>query len=243
MKNLNINKSLYITTILIFFILLLSLTAVNAKTYYTWVDSNGVTHITEFKDEIPKSRVKTAKTFRSKGGFDFITTKYIYLKSNIHIYTGYIVFLLIGLFVLIVFRTLFNNYNRNRNQKKLNKTIKNFDSSGLSTMNSYQFKSAIRDLLENMGYRISAPNSQFVELIDYIGFKAGKRVAISLNESENLVSKIVVSEVDRERQKHQCEKSMIICKTYFEEDVIEFAKSVDCELIDRERLSQLLIKN
>ncbi|MGI9535322.1 MAG: restriction endonuclease [Thermodesulfobacteriota bacterium] len=243
MKKQNIKKSLYITSLLILFILLLSLTTVNAKTYYTWVDSNGVTHITDLKDEIPKSSIKSVKTFESRGSFDFITTKYFYLKNNIHKFTKYFVYLLIGLIVLIIFWISVKSINRRRNQERINRSINNFEKSGISSLNTYQFKSRIRDVLENMGYKLTTPNSQFEELIDYIGFKAGKKVAISLNEGENLVSKNVVSEVDRERQKHSCEKSMIICKSYFEEDVFEFAKRIDCELIDKDRLSQLLLKN
>ena len=93
-----------------------------------------------------------------------------------------------------------------------------------------------------MGYKLSSPNTQFDELIDFIGFKGGEKVAIAIHDSENFVSKIVVSEIDREKHKHDCKKSMIVCRTYFEEDVIEFAKSVDCELIDKERLSKLLLR-
>ena len=110
-------------------------------------------------------------------------------------------------------------------------------------MNNVQLKEKVSQALESMGYKLNIPNTQFDELIDYIGVKRGERVAICIHESENLVSKIVVSEVDREKYKHSCDKSMIISTNYFEEDVEEFANSIDCELVDREKLSKLLLNN
>lgn len=241
MKKQKIKYSIYITTLLTFFFLVISISLADAKTYYTWVDEKGVTHITEFKDEIPKNRLRTVKTFESKGRFDFLTTGYYYVKSNIHKFLKYIVFILIGIVALFILRKVLKSIRLRKNQESLEKRNREIEDSRISSLSSYQLKLKVSEVLENMGYKLSTPNAQFEGLIDYIGFRDGEKVAICLHESENLVSKNVVSEIDRERHKHSCNKSMIICRTYFEEDVTEFAKQIDCELIDKEKLSNLLL--
>ena len=222
--------------------MVISTSTVESKTYYTWVDRNGVTHVTEYKDEIPKSRLNTVKTFESRGRFDFITTNYFYIKSNLHKFIRYVVYFLLAVLALIILRRIFKNIRMRSNQYRLNKRIQKIDDSGVSSLSSYQFKVRARELLEKTGYKLSSPNTQFEELIDYIGFKNGKKFAICVHDSENLVSRIVVSEIDREKHKHLCDNSLIVCRSYFEEDVIEFAKEVGCELIDKDKLSELLQK-
>jgi len=243
LKKHKFKYSIYFTAILTFFILVISTSFVEAKTYYTWVDKNGVTHITEFKDEIPKNRISTIKTFESSSKYDFLVTNYVYLKSNIRKILEYLVYLLIGIILLILLTKIIKSIKLSINKKKLKKSIENIENAGVSKLNKAQLKERVSQALEDMGYKLSTPNTQFDELIDYIGINRGERVAICIHESENLVSKIVVSEVDREKYKHSCDKTMIISTAYFEEDVAEYAKSIDCELIDKEKLSKLLSNN
>ena len=106
MKKQNIKYSIYIFVISTFFILLLSTSLVEAKTYYTWVDKNGVTHITENKNEIPGNRIDTVKTFESRGRFDFITTNYYYVKSNFHKFIRFIVYFFIAVITLLILRQI-----------------------------------------------------------------------------------------------------------------------------------------
>ena len=242
MKKLEIKYFIYTIAVLILFLLVIP-TVAEAKTYYTWVDKHGVTHITENKDEIPSSRIGTIKSFESTGRFDFITTNYYYVKNNSHKFIRYFVYLLILFIAFIVIRKAIKNISKSRNEKKLNKHLQEIESSGISGLSTYQLKLKISEVLENMGYMLKSPDTQFEGLIDYIGYKHGEKYAISIHESENLVSKIVVSEIDREKFKHSCEKTIIVSTSFFEEDVAEYAKSIGCELIDKKKLSSLILNN
>ena len=73
-------------------------------TYYTWVDKNGVTHVTENKEEIPKNRINTVKTFESNSKFDTVAKYYLYIKSNYHLFGKYLLYTILAIILFIILR-------------------------------------------------------------------------------------------------------------------------------------------
>lgn len=235
-------KNSFILLILFIPFLFLSETSFS-KTYYTWVDKYGVTHITENPEEIPRDRTGTIKKFESKGKFSFIEQNIRYLKANRHIFIKYLIYLIAAVVFFLVLKKIYRNIRAKRNLNRIKSRIEYINKSGVETLTAENMKDRVHLLLTIEGYKLAIPDSQFNTVVDYIGEKGGKRIAISINSSENLVSKMVINDLDREKYRYDCDKSMFICRTYFEEDVPEFAKQVECELIDKDRLSKMLIKS
>lgn len=239
-------KTLIIKIIL--FTLFLSSIFINdinaSKVYYTWEDKYGVIHITDDSSSIPQEYKKTAKKYEPTNKKD----RYLYkTQFLIKKYYQEIIYIFLISLIALLFIVIFNKSLKLVKQKKLTSARSELEQiieqSGIERMNSETYKTKVKEVLKNQGYKISEPDSMLTTLIDLIGFKDGTKIAISINDSNNLISKIVVSEIDREKHKFSCKKSMVVSRSYFEEDAYDFAKNIGCRLIDKDSLARLILKS
>jgi len=74
-----------------------------------------------------------------------------------------------------------------------------------------------------------------------IAKKNDHKYAVQINRQTGSVSRLLVSDIDREKHRYGCDKAMLITNSYFSEDVIELAKSTGCELVDRDTLGKWIL--
>ena len=239
---------------LIIFLLLLvfSMTTINifqsrsfaSNNFYTWEDDKGITHITENPDEIPKKYKSTAKKYNKsklniRNKFNDLTN-YISINNKIIIYLAAILIFLF-LFTKILPRAV--TTIRNKISKSQNIKIERaFLRSGIENLDKTAFKSKVMEILAANGFEIFKLDSQVASSIDCIVLKKNKKIAVSINNNKNIISKVFVNEIEKDKQKHHCNHSMLVSSNYFDNEAHEYAKIANCKLIDRTELGKMILK-
>ncbi|HZX12818.1 MAG TPA: restriction endonuclease, partial [Thermodesulfobacteriota bacterium] len=77
--------------------------------------------------------------------------------------------------------------------------------------------------------------------INMIAKKNDHKYAVQINRQTDSVSRLLVSDIDREKHRYGCDKAMLITNSYFSDDAIELAKSTGCELVDRDALAKWVL--
>ena len=80
--------------------------------------------------------------------------------------------------------------------------------------------------MQNNGYKVSETNFQhFNPGIDFIAEKKGSRYYVELTSEYDLVPRLAVSDAEREKHRYNCNKVILITKSFFDEEAIELSKS------------------
>ncbi|MFQ5787459.1 MAG: restriction endonuclease [Thermodesulfobacteriota bacterium] len=220
-------------TYLVFAIILFLLSDYSfAEKLYKWVDKDGVVHITDKPEEIPEEHVGTIEEI------DIERTDYKSMIGNLWknvrkqkeniIFS--IILLILFIFVFKSFKHLKSSYIKKR-KKKLLYTL---DKSGIDDMNRDEFKVYIIKLLEAQGFSTqSIDEEQTYRGIRLMAEKNKTKFLVHIIPEIDLGSSLAVNEVEREKHRYGCTKSMLISKHFFADDAIKLANKRGCELVDR----------
>lgn len=211
--------------------------------FYSWKDENGVTHVTDDPEKIPPKYRENIKKYESISNKKYSFKKLkLFLTNNKKKITYAVSVIAVSILIFFLFQK-FSRYIRAKHYK-YKRTIedKNIERSKIETLTEEKLKLKAREILIKEGYKIIEPESIYSTVVDLIGSKGSEKTAISINLGENLISKMVINEIDREKHKYNCSKSMVVARTYFDEDAWELAKKINCRLIDKRELAKLILK-
>lgn len=232
----------YLSIITSFFLILLLSGLFEQKSYYTWKDVNGVTHVTKDTSEIPDSRKNTLKIFNENHNFKLLNRLRIYTNANKYILTYFILGTILLLFLLIFTKNLYKKFNKLRKNHKNIINTRNIEESGLLNINSPDFHNKAILVLKNMGFKLEPTDQILLNIVEYVGLYKKKRYAISIIFADNPISRITLSEIMREGIKYNCQNFLIISNNYFDDNAIKSVKKNEFRLIDKDEVAALIIK-
>lgn len=222
---------------------------VSAKQLYKWVDKDGVVHVTDNPESIPSEYRSSAVKSKPKSGsgatiekiekgfknvFDEVSRL---VKENIKkVVAGTLV--IIGLIALVY---LFRSYLKFKEQKERERGLRALESSNIVNINRIEFEHYISRLLTHRGFKVETPGEKIALGVTLIAKKDEHKYAVQIERQTGLVSRLAVSNIDREKHRYGCDKVMLITNSYFSDDAIELAKSTGCELVDRDALAKWVL--
>src|SRR3972149_4951570 len=222
---------------------------VSAKQLYKWVDKNGVVHVTnkgrdingEYRSSAVKSKPKSgsgATIEKIEKGFKNVFDEVSRLvKENIKkVVAGTLV--IIGLIVLVY---LFRSYLKFKEQKERERGLRALEILNIDGISRTEFENYVIRLLTHRGFKVETTGEKIALGVTLIAKKDEHKYAVQIERQTGAVSKLAVSDLDREKHRYGCDKVMIITNSYFSEDAIELAKSTGCELVDRDTLGRWIL--
>jgi len=232
----------YLSIITSFFLILLLSGLFEQKSYYTWKDVNGVTHVTKDSTEIPDSRKNTLKIFNENHNFKLLNRLKIYTNANKYILTYFILGTILLLFLFIFTKNLYKKFNKLRKNHKNIINKRNIEESGLLNINSPDFHNKAILVLKHMGFKLEPTDQILLNIVEYVGLYKNKRYAISIIFTDNPTSRITLSEIMREGIKYNCQNFLTISNNYFDDNAINSVKKNEFRLIDKDEVAELIIK-
>jgi HJR/Mrr/RecB family endonuclease len=114
------------------------------------------------------------------------------------------------------------------------------DLATIDRMTGHEFERYIGKLLAQQGYRSQVTKGSGDNGVDIIAELNGVRWAVQCKRQVNNVSPDAIRDVVAATQStlFNCSRSMVVTNNYFSKAAIQYAKSTDCVLIDRNDLSQ-----
>lgn len=222
---------------------------VSAKQLYKWVDKDGVVHVTDNPESIPSEYRSSAVKSKPKSGSGATTEKIekgfknafegvsSLAKENIRkIITGALV--IIGLIALIY---LFRSYLKFKEQKERERGLRALEILNIDSISRTEFENYVIRLLTHRGFKVETTDAALNLGINMIAKKHDHKYAVQIERQTGLVSRLAVSDIDREKHRYGCDKVMLITNSNFSEDAIELAKSTGCELVDRDILAEWIL--
>ena len=250
----NLNKTIFIESrikILLFLIFsfLFFISNLDAYAeYYSWKDEKGVTHIADSIEKIPNKYRKNAKKYESnkeRKRFDALnsynkTSKFLISTFKQHKKIFLAVFIII--IGIVIYKILKNQFiNLSSHISGLNNN-KNIAMSGIDHMDLNILRSNIVKILMNRNYQIVESESILNPVVDLVVTNNYEKATVTIDNSTNPISIFRLNEINREKHKFLCRKSIIFSRNYFDREVLDFAKANNIELYDKAKLAKLLIK-
>ncbi len=201
---------------------------------YQWIDEKGVVHAVDDPDKVPKEYRQSADVIDTGDG-SLETEARIFLtkvKSNGSVLlTGLAILVLIFVFIKSV---SFLHARKKEGEREAH--LNAYKISGVGGMDQTDFKRYVIGLLKERGYSVMAAPELMSPVVDLIAEKDGSKYAVHINTQSNNISRVIVNDLDREKARHGCGKSMIISRQFSDEDARSLGQSVGCSLVDRDML-------
>lgn len=113
----------------------------------------------------------------------------------------------------------------------------------VDNMDGIAFEHYVAKLLRNESYtnvRVSKASGDFG--VDVTASKGGVTYAIQVKRYTGLVSRRAVSDAVAGKGHYSCDAAMVVTNSYLSKQSKEFAKSVGCEIVDRDVLGEWIIR-
>lgn len=111
--------------------------------------------------------------------------------------------------------------------------------SDIDHMDGLDFEHYIAWLLKQNGFKTAEVTQASGDFgADVIASKGESRYAVQVKRYSSNISRSAVSDAVAAASHYKCNSSMVVTNSYFSKQATQFATSVGCELIDRDRLSQ-----
>lgn len=131
-----------------------------------------------------------------------------------------------------------------RNQKAKRDALQRaFTLSDVDNMDGLAFEHYVANLLRSEGYskvEVSKASGDFG--VDITAFKSSLRYAIQVKRYTGTVSRRAVSDAVAGKGHYSCDLAMVITNSYLSKQSKEFARSVRCEIVDRDILGEWILR-
>jgi hypothetical protein len=114
------------------------------------------------------------------------------------------------------------------------------DANVIDQMNGYDFEHFVKKLFENMGYSVEHTPLSGDQGADLIVTKFGEKTSIQVKRYSGNVSNSSVQEVVASKNYYNSDKCMVVTNSYFTNSAVELARANSVELINRDKLFQLI---
>lgn len=113
----------------------------------------------------------------------------------------------------------------------------------IDSMSGLEFEKYIANLLKYQGYKRIRLTEHYDYGIDIIADKDGVRWGIQVKRYSGLVKASAVRQAVTALRKYDCNRAMVVTNSNFSRVAEELAKSNDCILVDRHRLTRWIISS
>jgi restriction system protein len=107
-------------------------------------------------------------------------------------------------------------------------------------MSGLEFEEFVADLLRRQGWKVEVTPGSHDLGVDLVAEKKDHRLAVQVKRQEAPVSRRAVSDAVAGCAHYDCTGAMVVTNSYFTRGALELAESTECELIDRDALSEML---
>ena len=215
-------------------VLFLSQHTVFGENYYKWVDNNGVTHVTDNPQKIPPQYRSNLEIVKEKEtGFK---AKWKKIQKEINRNKTLVIYVLSGIFGLYFLNKLLKKLRSKSSEYHKVKFDEVLKKSGIDLMTIPQFRNFTKNILSTRGFKIREMQSDLDFGIDYIAEKSNSNYLVKVISDSIMTSRTLLHDLMRDTTRYGCDKALVITKSYFTDDAIEFSRSSPCELIDRNKL-------
>lgn len=126
-------------------------------------------------------------------------------------------------------------------QARIKKERINYSFAEIDKMTGIQFENFVKNLLEKLGYEnVQTTKASGDEGVDILAYKNSKKIAVQCKRYGKKLGNTAIQEVFSGMYFYNCQKAYVITNSYFTENAIVLAKKHRVELIDRDRLFDLL---
>lgn len=203
---------------------------------YQWTDDSGVVHVVDDPDKVPRQYSGSVEVIDMENGSFKTETRVILskLKSNGRVIAAGLTILVL-MFVYIKSARRLNARKREGERDRLSKT---YELSGADRMDRTEFKHYTIGLLKQRGYQVTITSETINPTVDFIAEKGDLKYAVQVYTQKNDISRVVVNDLDREKARYGCGKSMIISRQLSDDGAKRLGRSVGCSLVDRDTLAR-----
>ena len=114
--------------------------------------------------------------------------------------------------------------------------------SEVDSMEGIEFERYLKQVFTSRGYYVELTKASGDLGVDLIARSRNDKIAVQAKRQNDKVSRRAVSDAMAGMRHYGCNRAMVITNNYFQNGAIELAKSNDCELIDRDKLSEWIRK-
>ena len=144
-------------------------------------------------------------------------------------------------------RVAVNNEKENISLKKfedelLNPNIKSISIEDIDLMNGFEFEDFLSKLFINMGYNVTTTKLSGDQGADLILERNVKKTVVQAKCYSGKISNKAVQEVVASIKHYNAELGMVVTNSYFSKSAINLADSNNIRLINRDKLSELILK-
>ena len=226
-------------------LILLAVPVSFAGKIYKWVDKNGVNHFTNNPTTIPHEYRSLAEESDSKGksgaiikriekgsknAFDEVVKLLKENRENVRVVVP-----LIAVLVTLVY--LLRGYLRLKRQREGKRRLRALELANIDNINKTEFEDYVGSILTYRGFKVEKTGDPVNLGVNFISQKNNLKYAVQILQRTGSVSRVAVSDADREKHRYGCNRAMLITNDYFAQDAIELSVSKGCDLVDRDALA------
>jgi HJR/Mrr/RecB family endonuclease len=121
--------------------------------------------------------------------------------------------------------------------------IRALEIADVDDMDGLSFENYVARLLKNEGFdNIQVTQGSSDLGVDIIASKNRYRYSIQTKRTKNKVSRRAVSDAVAGKTHYSCNAAMVITNSYLSKPAKEFALSSDCEIVERDMLSEWIMR-
>jgi len=212
---------------------------------YKWVDKQGVNHFTNDPANIPPGYRSLVEELNSKSESGAIIKKMkkgskdaldevlrLIEKNREKILVGVS---LIAVLIALVY--LLRGYLRLKRQREGKRRLWALELANIDNINKTEFEDYVGRILTYRGFKVEKTGDSLNLGVNFIAQKNNLKYAVQVIQQTVSVSRVAVSDAEREKHRYGCGRAMLITNGYFAQDAIELSVSKGCDLIDRYALA------
>ncbi|MCK4905748.1 restriction endonuclease [bacterium] len=110
----------------------------------------------------------------------------------------------------------------------------------IDRLTGYEFEHFLKNVFEKMDYTVANTKLSGDQGADLIISKAGEKIVVQAKKHTNKITNKAIQEVVAAIKHYNADKGMVVTNNFFTRSAVELAKSNNVELIDRDKLNDLL---
>ena len=203
---------------------------------YQWTDENGVVHAVDDPENVPPEYRRSADVIDTESADLETRAKDILTKVKSNRPAIYSV---AGVLVLIFFLRMLHGYIKTTRKKSDKEKYMNaYGLSGVERMDSIELRRYMMGLLKHRGYTIVIPGESMNPVVDFIAEKEELKYAVHVYNQNGNITRVIVNDIEREKARFDCNRSMIITRQYCDNDARELGGTAGCALVDKNALAR-----
>jgi len=143
---------------------------------------------------------------------------------------------------------LFNKIKKEKNLKKYEQTLISSNNlaptiSDIDSFNGHQFEEFLQNIFTKRGFKVTRHKLTNDQGADLTIEKFGEKTVIQAKRYKGSVGNEAIQQVVASIKQYRAHKGMVVTTSYYTRQAIELAKSNNIELIDRDKLQEIIYDN